>query len=170
MIKGLDKVINNLKAIKKSSVEIDTLFIRKSLIWIGNTANTNLDSRTKHFWGSEARNWNLKIYATYGILENQDMNSASIEFGIGKTGGELFNEITWVAREEGYQYDVPSAYKDDEGRWTFQDARTGIWVRNFSGYKGKSFLYDAFISYMQSNIWVTLYQEAFDEVMRRIIK
>ena len=165
-IKGLNKVIKNLGNVKKALAnDVDPLFIRKSLEWISFQANTNLDNRTSHFWGSDARSWNYKIYQTFGILENQDMNSASIEFGIGRVGA---NNPQRVAIEQNYQYDKPSQYKDDNGNWTFQDARTGIWVR-FNGYEGKSFLYDAFMDYMQGRIWVQLYQQAFDEVMRSVI-
>ena len=86
-IKGLNKVIKNLENVKKALANnVDPLFIRKSLEWISFQANTNLDNRTSHFWGSDARSWNYKIYQTFGILENQDMNSASIEFGIGRVG------------------------------------------------------------------------------------
>ena len=166
--KGLDKVITNLQKIKKASVDIDELFIRKSLEWIATEANKILDTRTKHFWGSDARQWNYKIYRTFGILENQDMNSASIEFGIGRVGLYHPNTSSELATPN-YEYDRPSQYKDSAGNWTFKDARTGIWVKDFKGYEGKSFLYDAFVNYMQNRIWVKLYEEAFDEIMRKVI-
>ena len=165
--KGLKKVLNNLERVKQALMnEIDPLFIRKSLEWISFQANANLDNRTSNFWGSDARNWNYKIFSTYGILENQDMNSASIEFGIGRVGA---NNPNRQAIENSYQYDKPSEYKDDNGYWTFQDTRTGIWI-TFKGYEGKSFLYDAFRDYMQTKMWVVLYEQALDETMRRVIK
>ena len=74
-IKGLDKVINKLKLIRNSSVKIDTLFISKSLDCISQEANKILDGRTNHFWGSDARLWTKRIYATYGILENQEVEN-----------------------------------------------------------------------------------------------
>lgn len=166
-IKGIKKVKQNLQNIKKAlNNDIDVLFISKSLDWIKQKANANLDIRTQRFWGSEARLWTKKIYKTYGILENQDMNSASIEFGIGRFGA---NSPHPIAQSQNYEYDVPSQYKDAFGRWTFQDTRTGIWI-TFSGYEGKSFLYDAFVEYMSRNIWVQKYQEAFDEIMKKVIK
>lgn len=164
-IKGLDNVINKLKLIRNSSVKIDTLFISKSLDWISQEANKILDGRTNHFWGSDARLWTKRIYATYGILENQDMNSASIEFGIGRIG-ELSPNIN--ALENGYVYNKPSQYKDDNGYWTFKDARTGIWL-TINGYTGKSFLYDAFCNYMFGE-WQRIYQEAFNEIIGGICK
>ena len=169
-IKGLNKVLQNLQNIKRTiNNDIDVLFIDLSLDWISKRANEILNVRTKNFWGSDARQWTKKIYKTYGILENQDMNSASIEFGIGDNGAR-FGEIQHIAKQEGWEYDMPSEHKDSQGRWTFQDARTGIWVKGFSGYQGKSFLYDAFIEYMQNRVWVSLYQIAFDRVMRGAIR
>ena len=172
MVKGLAKVVNNLKKIQNSAIDIDTLFIRKSLEWIRDRANINLDNRSTHFWGSEARLWNIKIYATYGILENQDMNSGAIEFGIGLEGAKSdlseYNR-TYSDIDSRYAYDLPSEYKDDKGYWTFHDARTDRWL-TFRGYMGKSFLYDALMEYKQNKMWVKLYQEAFDEIMRSIIK
>ena len=181
-IKGLNNVINNLQKVKNAiSRDVDIKFISLSLDWISNKANSNLDQRTKGIWGSDSRQWTKKIYKTYGILENQDMNSASIEFGIGGRGA---NNPHSEADDVGWQYDLPSEYKDDDGRWVFKDARTGQWVgihtieilgkkyvvRTFNGYEGKSFLYDAFMEYKQNRIWVTLYQQAFDEVMKGVIK
>ena len=168
-IKGINEILNNLKNIKKAmNSDIDILFIDLSLEWIKNRANANLDARTSHFWGSDARSWTKKIYKTFGVLENQDMNSASIEFGIGRTG-KHFGEIQRLAKSVNWEYDVPSEYKDASGRWTFKDERTGIWL-TFSGYEGKSFLYDAFVEYMQDKIWIKLYQKAFDSIMGGVIK
>ena len=157
-----------MKRVRKALKEnIEVLFIEKSLDWISQKANNNLDARTSYFWGSDARSWTKRIYKTYGILENQDMNSASIEFGIGKVGLYHANTSSTLATPD-YEYDRPSQYKDSDGNWTFKDARTGIWV-TFNGYEGKSFLYDAFVEYMQNRVWVKLYQEAFDSIMRGVI-
>ena len=168
-IKGLNNVINNLQKVKNAiNKDVDIKFISLSLDWIKEKANSNLDKNSQHFWGSDARNWTKKIYKTYGILENQDMNSASIEFGIG-IKGNISGTIQDVARKEGWEYNVPTIYKDGQGRWTFHDARRDMWV-TINGYEGKSFLYDAFIEYMQNKIWVTLYQQAFNEIMKGVIK
>lgn len=166
IFKGLDKVIVNLQNVRNAiQDEVNYMFINKSLDWISHRANVILDRRTHHFFGSDARNWTKKIYSTYGILENQDMNSASIEFGIGRIGA---SNPKPQAQENSFQYDVPSAYKNADGYWTFQDARTGMWL-TIRGYEGKSFLYDAFCEYMLKNRWQKIYQECFDRVMRRVI-
>lgn len=167
-IKGVDKIIDNLQRIKKSSKNINYLFIDKSLNWIKTQANKNLDARTNGYDSSNAREWTKKIYQNKGTLENNDMNSASIEFGIGRVGAtrSLSNV---VALENSYEYDRPSQYKDDNGYWTFMDNNTGIYITT-RGYIGKSFLYDAFAEYMMNKHWVELYNEAFDEIMRGIVK
>ena len=74
-----NSVLKNLINVRKafSSNTINHLFIEKSLIWIKEKANSNLDSRTKGFWGSEAREWRIKIYNSFGILENEDMASVN---------------------------------------------------------------------------------------------
>lgn len=164
------KTISKLYRIKQafSNNEISLLFIEKSLHWIADKANKNLDERTHHFWGSDARSWTKKIYSTFGILENNDMNSASIEFGIGRVGATRSVE-NFSALENSYEYDKPSEYKDENGYWTFKDARTGLWVR-INGYVGKSFLYDAFSEYLMNKIWVELYKQAFDTIIGGICK
>lgn len=169
MFKGLDKVITNLTRIKMElNSKIDYTFIDLSLEWIKKKANSNLDKRTSKFWGSDARQWTKTIIGSVGKLENQDMNSASIEFGIGQAGN-ISGTIQNIAKQEGWEYNLPSVFKDNNGRWTFRDDRTGIWI-TFDGYEGKSFLYDAFVEYMQSNVWYQLYQKAFDKIVRGAIK
>lgn len=165
---SIQQVINNLNAIKKAIPRIEEEFISRSLDWIANKANENLDKRTNHFWGSDARLWakNIKPSLGYGILENLDMNSAAIEFGIGKVG-EIVKHVE--SQKNGYQYNKPSEYKDELGNWTFKDEKTGLWVRNFGGYVGKSFLYDAFTEYMQTNVYLEIYQTTFDEIIRSVI-
>ena len=176
-IKGINQVINNLKKIKKSDNAIDILFIRKSLEWIRDKANENLDKRTHHFFGSEARNWNLRVITfggdSLGVLENQDMNSGAIEFGIGIKG--LSSNMSEYGRDNyadidsKYAFDLPSPYKNDKGYWRFYEPRTDRWYR-INGYEGKSFLYDALMEYKQNNMWHIIYQQAFDEIMRSVIK
>ena len=165
--KGLDKVITNLKNVRNAiQNDVNYMFISKSLDWISLKANRFLDRKTHHFFGSDAREWTKKIYSTFGILENNDMNSASIEFGIGRIGAS--NPLP-EAIANGYEYDKPSSYKNADGYWTFQDVRTGMWL-TIKGYEGKSFLYDAFCEFMLNRIWVKIYEQCFNRVMRRVIK
>lgn len=174
MIKNLDKTINNLRQVKKAiNNDVLYLFIDMSLDWIANRANQILDTRTKHKYGSDARSWTKKIYGTFGYLENNDMNSGAIEFGIGIEGltGNLssYGRDNYKDIDSKYAFDLPSQYKDDLGYWSFLDARTGEWL-TINGYQGKSFLYDAFMEYKQNDIWKQMYKKAFDQVMRSVIK
>lgn len=169
MIKNLNSIINKLKQIKKSKSLIDHTFMDIALDRIITRANSILDTRSQHIYGSNARSWTKTIYRNHAILENNDMNSAAIEFGIGIVG-ELSSveEVKQLTKK--YKYNVPSEYKDDQGRWSFRDANTGIFFRDFSGYVGKSFLYDTFVEYMQNKLWIEDYQRAFDKVMRGICR
>lgn len=169
MIKNLDKVINNLKHIKKALVNnINTLFFKNSLNWIANRADQLLDSSLSfepNTFGTNIREWEITILGNYAKLENKYENSAAVEFGIGVVGKE---NPTDHAQSSHYQYDMRMS-TDDEGRWSFYDQKGDFWYK-FSGYKGKSFLYNAFMEYKQNDIWKQMYQKAFDEVMRGVIK
>lgn len=179
MIKGLKKVLRNLNNVKEAlNEDIDVRFIELSLEWIANQANINLDQRTNGNHSSDARIWNIKIYKTFGILENRDMNSAAIEFGIGTYGENTVafasdtnpSEFIKTVNDNSYQYNVPSDAKDDEGRWSFYDPRTQEWYIKFRGYSGKSFLFDALMEYYQKQKWKILYQQAFNEIVKGAIK
>lgn len=169
MIKNVNVVINKLKKIKNSKTLIDYTFMDIALDRIIARANSILDTRTQHIYGSNARSWTKTIYRNHAILENDDLNSAAIEFGIGIVGEmSSLEEVKQLTKE--YKYNMPSEYKDDMGRWSFTDKNTGIFFKDFSGYVGKSFLYDTFVEYMQDRLWVEDYQRAFDKVMRGICR
>ena len=184
MISGINQVINNLRKVRNAiNNDINSLFITKSLEWIRDRAIEILKTKLSfqpNWFGTEVTTsvtqkengditgtWVIKqISKNSYILENTYENSASIEFGIGIVAEENPHV---VAEEVGYNYNVPSIDKDISGAWTFKDQNEQIWYR-FRGYEGKSFLYDAFMEYKQNNIWVKKYQEAFDEIMRSVIK
>lgn len=174
MIKGLDKVLKNLNNVRRElKNNIDTLFIKNSLEWIRDRAiqllKNNL-SFAPNYFGTEVtdvKEWSIipttnKSY----ILECNYENSASIEFGIGVVGESNPHPI---AESVGFEYDVPSDSKRADGAWNFIDQNEEIWY-NFSGYQGKSFLYNALMEYKQNNVWVKIYQATFDEIMRGVIK
>lgn len=174
MISGINQVINNLRKVRNAiNNDINSLFINKSLEWIRDRAieilTTKLSNPPNWFGTNvlDTSTWVIKkISKNSYILENTYENSASIEFGIGIVAEE--NPHNW-AEEAHYKYNEPSEYKDLNGCWTFTDQNDEVWYR-FRGYEGKSFLYDAFMEYKQNNIWVKKYQEAFDEIMRSVIK
>lgn len=174
MIKNLDKTIKNLKKVRNSiENKIFSLFIKKSLIWIRDRAINILESKlsfSPNWFGTNVTNvssWSIRqISAKSFVLENNYENSAAIEFGIGVKGQENPHEL---AQENGYEYNQYSESKDLNGTFTFTDQNDQVWYR-FSGYVGKSFLYDSLMEYKQNDIWKQIYQQAFDEIMRGVIK
>lgn len=170
-IKGINKIINNLKNIKNSANEIDTLFIKLSLEWIRDKANTLLDNNLSYepnTFGTSIREWDIIINSNYGKLENRYENSASVEFGIGIVGK---NNPTIHAQDSSWQYGVGYNLRinDDSLGWTFRDQNGKLWI-NFTGYEGKSFLYDALMEYKDNKMYEFFYQQAFDRIMRKVIK
>ena len=174
MIRSLNKVLDNLKNVRNSlKNNIDNLFINKSLIWIRDRAITILKSNLSfeaNYFGTNVTNpseWSItKISERHYTLECDYENSASIEFGIGIVG-EMNPHA--IAGEVEYEYNIPSDSKRNDGAWNFIDQNEELWV-NFTGYVGKSFLYNAFMEYKQNEIWKLKYQEAFDEIMRGVLK
>lgn len=183
---SVNKVINNLTRIKKAlQKDIEKRFIHESLIWIANRANAILEQRTTGYHSSNAREWEYTYdQATHsGRLENKDMNSAAIEFGIGRYGKNFQSNNSSAARSAGWEWDVPSQYKDDNGCWVFKDKNGNLiglrtiinengqkqQERYFNGYQGKSFLFDAFIEYKDKEIYKEIYQKAFDNIIPNVI-
>jgi len=173
-INSFDRVIKNLQKVQDSASTIDYWFFRYSLNWIKNRANTLLDQRTNGYNSSIARQWTIKYYNTFAILENDDPNSGAIEFGIGMTGllqhkhPKAQNYNKGVAFENGYKYDVDSPYKDEHRNWSFK-LPDGRWITT-SGYVGKSFLFDAIMQYKQQKKYLEFYKRAFDKVMKGIVR
>lgn len=171
--KSIKKVIRKLRRIQANSGRINYWFFRYSLMWIKNRANTLLDQRTNGYNSSIARQWTIDYFDTFALLKNDDPNSAAIEFGIGVKGqtevnSKVNSDIKMVALENGYQYNVPSEFKSDDGSWTFK-LPDGKYI-TISGYAGKSFLYDSLMEYYARGLYNSLYQKAFDKVMRGICK
>lgn len=177
---GNKQVINNLKRIRDSikSDEINKLAIEYSLLWISNRANEILTQRVKNpigTFGANVTSWTIKNYGKIGILENDFDNSASVEFGIGIEGAKDQCNIRIDGSIISYKYNVSSEYKQDDGSWKFVDEFTGKHIgynddNRFYGYKGKSFLYDSCMEFIQNGIWKAMYEKAFNKTMERIIK
>lgn len=169
--KSINDVIKRLKLIQRNADRVDYWFFDFSLRWIKNRANDLLDQRTNGYKSSNARDWKINIYDHNAILENKDMNSGAIEFGIGIKGQQnanlkAKNDPRIVAQENNYVYNQSSKYKDDTFGWTFQ-LPNGNYIYTH-GYGGKSFLFDAFMEYLSKNMHNIFYQRAFDKVMKGI--
>lgn len=163
---SIKKVIANLKKIQSSNERMIYWFFRYSLNWIKNRANTLLNQRTNGYNSSKAREWTITYNKDYAKLENNDLNSGAIEFGIGYVG-ENYNQHI-ASHQNGWDYNIPTQYKDQKGFWSFQ-LPNGTWITT-RGYVGKSFLFDAFMEYKQTNKYSEFYQKAFDKVMKGIGK
>ena len=168
MIENLDTVVKNLRKVKQQiQNRINNLFLKNSAKWISNRADQLLEMNLTHesgYFHTNIKEWNILITDNYVKLENNYENSAAVEFGIGVKGKENPHES---ASTSYYQYDM-RWNTDEQGRWSFYDQNGDFWYK-FSGYKGKSFLYNAFMEYKQSNIYTQIYQEAFDEVMKGVV-
>ena len=171
-IKSINNVISKLKKIQNRFDKINYWYIRYSLNWIKNRANTLLDQRTNGYNSSNAREWNVFIENGVGKLENADPNSGAIEFGIGIIGSQggnskAKNDPRIVAMENNYQYMVNDHSQTNWG-WTFQ-LPNGQYIYT-RGYGGKSFLFDSLMEYINMGKAYEFYQKAFDKVMKGIAK
>lgn len=174
MITGIKNVINNLMTIEKKQDKILSVFLNLSYDYIVEKAIETLMPRLNNepdLFDTNITNpsgWE-KIITNFGkgiIIQAIDDNSASIEFGIGIEGKKIPHVL---ANQVGYEYDVPSQSKDEFGRWTFLEKNTQKWYVKYSGYDGKSFLYDTFIDYFYSDKWVELYDLATQKVLKSFL-
>lgn len=168
MIDNLDTVVKNLRKVKnKITKKTNNLFLKNSAKWISNRADQLLEISLTHesgYFHTNIKEWNIIITDNYVKLENNYENSAAVEFGIGVVGKENPHEH---ASQSYYQYDM-RWNTDEQGRWSFYDQNGDFWYK-FSGYKGKSFLYNAFMEYLQNKIYIQIYQEAFDKAMKGVV-
>lgn len=175
MVKGLNQVVNKLNNLKNSQLIIRRLFFEKTANYIINQATeillTRLDNPLNTFDSdivdkdSPNRCWDIDYTDNKVTITNKFDNSASVEFGIGVVGQ---NSPHSEASNAGYVYNVASPAKDTLGRWTFIEQNTGQLYFKYSGYKGKSFLYDSLVEYYFQKMWGKLYEEAFAEVFKKL--
>lgn len=169
MIKGLDEVLRKLNNLANSQIAIRKLFFEKTSDWIIKEANAILISRLNNientFNSHVTESWEKEITDDRVVITNTYDNSASIEFGIGVVGQTHPHD---EANNAGYIYNVASPSKDDLGRWTFKEPVTQQWYFKYSGYEGKSFLYDALVEYYFQNMWGKLYEQAFAEIFKKL--
>lgn len=169
MIKGLDEVLRKLNNLANSQIAIRRLFFEKTAIWITEQANailiTRLNNTLDTFDSHVTESWEWEITDDKVTITNAYDNSASIEFGIGVVGQAHPHD---EANNAGYIYNVASPSKDDLGRWSFEEPATQQWYFKYSGYEGKSFLYDALVEYYFQNVWGKLYEQAFAEIFKKL--
>lgn len=175
MFKGLNNVIYKLQLIEKSQPLIMNMFFQRATDWIIDEANFKLESSLyydKNTFGSNMyerseNGWKVEILNDKAILTNEFENSASVEFGIGVVGA---NQPHPIASSVGYEYNVASEYKDDEGAWNFYDEFSGRYYVKFRGYRAKSFLYNTTLEFFTSGIYSKIYKQVYNEVVGKICK
>lgn len=147
-IERMNKLEKRLKLVLRD-------YVRISLEWIRDRANELLKQRVYAFPNSTniAESWEIQqIDNETWKLVNLDERAGYVEFGVGIVGKQTSHNL---ANEVNYQYDVNG---HGEKGWRFYNKELGLYVSGFTGYIGKSFLYDAFYEYQfggQSEILFT---------------
>lgn len=162
---SLKSAIKKIKELKKLLNIINDEFARESLFWIQDRANMYLDSRVYSFPNSA----NVKDYWTIQYvgsnkwqLRNTNELSTLIEFGTGITGQQSPHT---KSTELNYEYDV-----NNHGLigWDFKFYYEGeeYSYKNYTGFKGKSFLYDAFYDYLYTGEYLTIYKNIYSKYIK----
>ena len=176
---SVKKALREIRTIKKKLLLIDREFILTSLEWIKETANSYLSFESKYSNTTDIKDkW--EIYKTVGAfgekyeLRNTSPFSALVEFGTGSIGGRTPHELASLLN---YQYGNQS--------WTFvRDLTSMDWVvdtsiygkvdpnddrylflKDFEGYEGKSYLYDAFFDYFHSGVYKRIYKSIYKKYL-----
>lgn len=153
---SVENAIKKLQDYKKKIKVIESAFIQESLDWIIERANYYLDLRDTmitNFETTDIRNsWQkVKIGTNTWQIINLDDRATYAEFGTGLVGS---NSPHARANDNSYAYDVNN--HGEEG-WTFYNKDAGIYMEGFTGYKGKSFLYDACYDYFEKGEYQRIY-------------
>lgn len=184
-IKVNQKSLNDLKKdivkFQDKLKMVEKRFLIESAEWIIARANSNLETRTTFKDTTDIQNgWEYEFVAdNYLCLKNKADFAAFAEFGTGSVGQRMPHE---KASEVGYKYDVNA--HGSKG-WTFVRDLTNksmvvnaiyptreigngryILFRNFKGYEGKSYFYDAILDYQIEQQYIKIYSRIFDEYMK----
>lgn len=150
-----------IKQYQKLIKIVNEQFIIESLEWIRDKANDNLENRVGYFAGT----LNLREYwqitktsdDTYE-LRNTNEKGAYVEFGTGIVGYGSHEK----ADEVRYEYDV-----NNHGAfgWNWYNEKDGYLVKGFTGYEGKSFLWDAFFDYYSNGEFAKIYERIYRQII-----
>ena len=184
-LKSLKKAIREVESIKKKmDTTIPSAFITKCLQWIMERANQYLlgipmdgevISDIQSQWNIENVSPNIKR------LVNYSDKAVFVEFGVGKVGQ---NNAHPQADSEGYEYNKPSDYKKQDGRWIFDaqhkqyaiDLNEGYYVM-FGGTSGNRakvmtegspanlYLYNAGMDLLSSGVYKSLWEQTLKETI-----
>lgn len=165
--KSIENAIKELEYIKNVIPKINEEFMKESLTWISYRADTYLDQRTKNFpnTANVSKNWSInQVQPQYGgvafELRNDNDVVGAIEFGTGIVGKNMPHK---KADELNYEYDVNGHLFNG---WSFYNEQANVYMRGFTGYKGKSFLYDAFWDYYFLEEYINIYKRIYDKYIK----
>ena len=182
-LNSVKNAIKEIKNLKKYISVIQQEFAKESIIWIQETANYNLRSRTNFKGTTDIENsWIVnQVQPQYGgelafELRNDSPHSALVEFGTGPYGGQEPHDMAKIV---GYEYGKKT--------WSFvRDLTTNEWVvsptisyeqireepdrylvmNKYDGYVGKSYLYDAIFDYFHHDKWKDIYKKVFQKYIK----
>ena len=163
---SLERAIKELKYIRSTINIINQQFIDESLDWIIDRAIHYLNIRVHNFPNTaniqDGKYWhknpilkekNRIVYE----LRNDNEFSAYVEFGTGIVGMQNPHQM---AGEVDYKYDINN--HGDKG-WTFYNENVPLYLKGFTGYEGKSFLYDSMWDYFyKEQQWAIIYNRIWN--------
>lgn len=161
--KSIKKAQNKLKDLKKTIHNLQIDFAIDCLEWVRDRAILYFKERTKKFKAffsniDKIETWVITSLGnnTYELRCASDI-AAYIEFGTGIVGQQDTNNR---ANQVGWNYDVNG--HGEEG-WTFYNKQYNIFVKGFTGYAGKSFLYDAFWDFFFHKEYEVIFEKYKDK-------
>lgn len=189
--KSIEKAIKQIKAVqKKVQKDLPRVFLQKCVEWIKAEANNNLSRIPMDYEITSfiQKNWVVSpVVGNKITLSNTAQYEAGkniavfVEFGVGSVGQSKSHDM---ADEANYEYNVPSRYKQSDGKWTFNahhqqyaiDLNKGyyyIYQRENSGQitavtKGSPanmYLFKAMKAFETSGIYQKLWEQACAEVI-----
>lgn len=152
---GINLLKKGLKDLKKRVKIINSNFPYALLEAIMQRANEYLENRVGFYKDTANIKDKWKIISNEDgswILRNDSEEGAYVEFGTGIKGENSHTQSS----EVGYKYDVSNHGKQG---WTWYDKFNDQYIRGFTGYSGKSFLYDAYYDYVFKGEWVNILEQ-----------
>ena len=123
-IQQTKKKLNYIKKMYQSGALINE-FLEGACEWIVNRANEKINSADlgENVKIDIRNGWEFEISKTKAKIINRTEKAVFVEFGVGLRG---FDEPHPSADEEGYEYNVDSGSKDENGVWYFYTNREDL--------------------------------------------
>lgn len=171
-LEQLQKDIDNVRTtLKNAKAE----FIKRSLNWFKTQAQAIL---TENEFGDYAEYFEITLDKNSGKIETTLEELTYIEFGTGIVGQGQPHE---QSADRGWEYNVPSAYKDSDNRWTFiqdsnepvdvqgknilfsHDYKNGRTAYTTKGQEAIRFMYLTYEKFYNGGVYKTIMQEILRE-------